>query len=102
MFKRKKKKKPGGKRIKKPNESLSESDRGTSGSGSDSDTDSEMKGSGEHAVGKDDGKEWGKKVDKNLCEYILTMGCQTVISNRYFNNPPCPSPQLCWPRELSL
>lgn len=88
MFKRKKKKRPGGKRIKRPDESSSESDENTSGSGSETES--------------DDGKEWGKKVDENLREYISTTGCRTIVSDKYFNNPPRPPPELHWTGKLHL
>ena len=54
------------------------------------------------AVGSDDGKEWEKKVDENLHEYISTTGCWTIVNNKYFNNPPCPPPELCSPGKLYL
>lgn len=88
MFKRKKKKKPGGKRVKKPDETSSESDGNSSGSGSE--------------MGSDDGKEWGKKVDENLREYISTTGCRTIVNDKYFNNPPRPSPEFLRPGKSYL
>jgi hypothetical protein len=60
--------------------------------------DTEMK----DVVGSDDGKEWGKKVDENLCEYIPTTGCRTIVNDKYFNNPPCPPPELRSPGKLYL
>jgi hypothetical protein len=71
MFKHKKKKKPGGKQIKKPDESPSESDVENSQAGSDSEVDE--KGSDDHAT------EWGKKVEENLRKYISTSTSTTLL-----------------------
>ena len=38
-----------------------------------------------------DGKDWGKKVDPDLREYISTDGCQNKVNDVYFNNPPLSS-----------
>ncbi|KIL55563.1 hypothetical protein M378DRAFT_134069 [Amanita muscaria Koide BX008] len=83
MFKRKKKKRPGGKRVKKPDESSSESESDVQMSepGSDDNTEADGRKS-------DDGKEWGKKVDETLRQFISTTECRTAINDSYFNNPP--------------
>jgi bloom syndrome protein len=36
---------------------------------------------------KDDGKEWGKKVEDALRKYASTRGCRRDIADQYFNNP---------------
>jgi superfamily II DNA helicase RecQ len=85
MFKRKKKKRPGGKHTMKPDDSSSESDVESSLSGSDS----EPKEIPETIVAlSDDGKEWGKKVEESLRGYITTSGCRTAFGDKYFDNPP--------------
>jgi len=33
------------------------------------------------------GKDWGKKVDPDLCDYISTNGCRSRVSDVYFDNP---------------
>ena len=85
MFVRKKKRKAGGRRAKKPEDV-------SSGSDDDSSSDSDDKDEGDEAktdsTSIDDGKEWGKKVDEVLREYISTERCRTAVSDKHFNNPP--------------
>ena len=35
-----------------------------------------------------DGKQWVKKVDDDLRQYIVTKECRNHVSNTYFDNPP--------------
>jgi hypothetical protein len=80
MFRRKKKARPGGKkRTKKPEESSSAE------SSSESDSSSS---SGSEMDDVDDGKEWVKKVDDDLRQYIVTKKCRNLVNNTYFDNPP--------------
>ncbi|KAF8154045.1 P-loop containing nucleoside triphosphate hydrolase protein [Crassisporium funariophilum] len=37
---------------------------------------------------KDDGKEWGKKVEQDLRRWIETQHCRRNITDTYFDNPP--------------
>ena len=93
MFKHKKKK-PGGNKTKKQvrESSSSESDAELSNSGSVSEHDElvlpveeTLESVSDH---EDDGKDWRKRVDENLQEYITTSGCRSKVSNKYFDNPP--------------
>ncbi|KAM6493656.1 hypothetical protein JOM56_010017 [Amanita muscaria] len=86
MFKWKKKKKPGGKRVKKHDESSSKDDSDVQLSEPGSDDNAEV--DGRKSELEDDGKEWGKKVDETLHQFISTTECRTAINDRYFNNPP--------------
>jgi hypothetical protein len=84
MFVRKKKQKASGTRRKgKKLEILSGSDGDSS-----SDSDDADEGDLRPKTDVDDGKEWGKKVDEVLREYISTEGCRTAVSDKHFNNPP--------------
>jgi superfamily II DNA/RNA helicase len=91
MFKRKKKKVGANqtKRLSLDDGSSSESNSELSNSESDSE-----RGSNEHLPpraidsGVGDGKEWGKKVDASLREYITTTSCRNAVSDKYFDNPP--------------
>ncbi|KAF8207647.1 P-loop containing nucleoside triphosphate hydrolase protein [Mycena galopus ATCC 62051] len=78
MFKRRKKRKPGGDRpAPAPDPDSSESD---------SDSDAENPTASARPV--DDGMEWGKNVDPVLRQYISTKLCRRDMSDRHFNNPP--------------
>jgi hypothetical protein len=81
MFRRKKKVRPRGKKCtKKPEESLSTE------SSSESDLSSS---SGSEMDDVDDGKEWAKKVDDDLCQHIVMKKCRNLVNDTYFDNPPC-------------
>ena len=83
MFRRKKKTRPGDKKsrqAKKPEESSSEE------SSYKSDVSSTCSGS--EADDVDDGKEWAKKVDDDLRQYIITKECRNLVNDTYFDNPP--------------
>lgn len=85
MFKRRKKKKPGGRqrKTKAGYSSVSESDSLDSGSESEADGGEET--------------EWAKKVEEALRNYIETILCRRDMVDEYFDNPPrtiCESTQL--------
>jgi bloom syndrome protein len=87
MFKRKKKARPGGKkRVKKPEESSSEESSRESDSSSSS---------GSETDDVDDGKEWAKKVDGDLRQYIVTKECRNLVNDTYFDNPPRTAGKFC-------
>ncbi|KAK7016093.1 hypothetical protein R3P38DRAFT_2786469 [Favolaschia claudopus] len=93
MFQRKKK---GDTTTTALNADLSDSD---SGSDSDDDEDlSPVNASGDGVYIRDwekepnDGKEWGKKVNPAMRQYISTKLCRRDMRDTYFNNPPRQTP----------
>jgi hypothetical protein len=80
MFKRKKKRKPGGvDKAVAVNQAVMEASEGEeSADGSDKEV--------------DDGKEWAKKVDEHLRLFISTPNCMTAVTDNHFNNPPLSNP----------
>ena len=82
MFKRKKKKKPGGKDKTAVNQVTEVSE------GDESEEESEL----------GDGKDWAKKVDEKLRLFITTSDCMTAVTDDHFDNPPLPNtihPRRC-------
>lgn len=59
---------------------------GDNGTGNVTDTDKAVVSGGE--ADDDDGKEWGKKVDENLREWIEAVCCRRDVADNYFDNPP--------------
>ncbi|KAJ7621615.1 P-loop containing nucleoside triphosphate hydrolase protein [Mycena polygramma] len=49
------------------------------------------------ATQKDDGREWGKKVEEALRKYASTRSCRRDVTDDYFNNPArrAPTGQCC-------
>lgn len=84
MFQRKKRQKPGGKKpVKKPDQTSEEDS-----DGSLSDSNDETPEAAVTLAPGDNGKEWGKVVDVDLRKYIVAVGCRTLVSDSYFDNPP--------------
>ena len=75
MFKRKKKKKPGGKDKTAVNQVTEVSE------GDESEEESEL----------GDGKDWAKKVDEKLRLFVTTSDCMTAVTDDHFDNPPLPN-----------
>ncbi|KAK7008277.1 bloom syndrome [Favolaschia claudopus] len=80
MFRRQKKRKPGGGNVAGAPDLNADSSDSDSSSGSDDEAPSSSDPS-------NDGKEWGKNVDPVLREYISTKKCRRDMSDHYFNNP---------------
>lgn len=82
MFKRKKKKKPGGRDTTAVNQVTEVSE------GDESGEESEL----------GDGKDWAKKVDEKLRLFVTTSDCMTAVMDDHFDNPPLPNttkPRRC-------
>ena len=75
MFKRKKRKKPGGKDKTAVNQVTEVSE------GDESEEESEL----------GDGKDWAKKVDEKLRLFVTTSDCMTAVTDDHFDNPPLPN-----------
>lgn len=83
MFKRKKKRKPGGRDKTAVNQVVMDFSKGE-----ESEEGSEV----------DDGKDWAKKVDGHLRLFVTTSDCMTAVTDDYFDNPPLPNtpnPRRC-------
>lgn len=92
MFKRRRKNKQndqGNGAKKKGNKATSESISGSEAENSDGDNDDDVEELADGTQGQlGDGKDWGKKVDPDLRNYISTNGCRNKVSDIYFDNPP--------------
>ena len=97
MFKRRRKnaKKNQGNGAKKKGNKPTEPISGSESDNSDGDEDEDIEELADKTQGQlGDGKDWGKKVDPDLRNYISTNGCRNKVSNVYFDNPPASSSAL--------
>ena len=63
---------------------------GAEGSGDDKDVSESEEEEEEEGCNENPppGYEWRKKVDSDLCRWIVTKQCRRDFSDEYFNNPP--------------
>ena len=97
MFKRRRKntKKNQGNGAKKKGNKPTEPISGSESDNSDGDEDEDIEELADGTQGQlGDRKDWGKKVDPDLRNYISTNGCRNKVSNVYFDNPPASSSAL--------